>query len=136
MRRAGLLVVVLLLLGPLLAACNEDQPAQAPPQPDLTDLEIEVTGVQDDPLSFGYRCGAGNPCTDAEIDAIAAVIASAREEGRACTQQYGGPEKARVTGRLRGQQLDIVIDRTDGCGIGDYQALFDAIGAPPPLAAG
>jgi hypothetical protein len=37
--------------------------------------------------------------------------------GTVCTQIYGGPEVARVRGRLRGRQVDAVFDRTNGCEI-------------------
>ena len=53
---------------------------------------------------------------------------------RACTQQYGGPEKAHVTGTLEGRAVDVTLTRADGCGIADYEALFAALGRKPPLA--
>jgi subtilisin inhibitor-like len=34
-----------------------------------------------------------------------------------CTQIYGGPEVARVVGKLRGVRVAATFDRTDGCGI-------------------
>jgi len=37
--------------------------------------------------------------------------------GMACTQIYGGPEEALVTGRLRGRLVRAHFSRTDGCEI-------------------
>jgi hypothetical protein len=35
----------------------------------------------------------------------------------ACTQIYGGPEEASITGTIRGQRIDATFKRTDGCEI-------------------
>ena len=53
---------------------------------------------------------------------------------RACTELYGGPETAHLTGTLDGEPVDVTITRNNGCGITDYDALFEALGAQPPLA--
>ena len=69
-----------------------------------------------------------------DIEQLRGAIAGAEDEERACTLQYGGPEKAHVTGTVDGKPVDVRFDRTDGCGIADYDALFEALGAEPPLA--
>ena len=48
--------------------------------------------------------------------------------------QYGGPERAHMTGVLEGRSVDVTLTRSDGCGIADYEALFAALGRKPPLA--
>ena len=53
---------------------------------------------------------------------------------RACTEQYGGPETAHLTGTLAGEPVDVTVTRSDGCGIADYEALFRALGVEPLLA--
>ena len=53
---------------------------------------------------------------------------------RACTELYGGPETAHLTGTLDGEPVDVTITRYNGCGIADYDALFEALGVEPPLA--
>jgi hypothetical protein len=35
----------------------------------------------------------------------------------ACAEIYGGPARARVTGKLRGERIDARFDRTDACEI-------------------
>jgi len=42
---------------------------------------------------------------------------------RVCTQIYGGPERARIRGQVDGRQVDVVIQRNDGCGIDDWDSL-------------
>lgn len=48
-----------------------------------------------------------------------------------CTQIYGGPEEALVTGTLRGRQVNARFSRTDGCQI----ARWNRVAVLFPLAA-
>ena len=49
---------------------------------------------------------------------------------RVCTQIYGGPQTATVTGTYRGERVRLELSRTDGCRI----AQWDGLGAVlPPL---
>jgi hypothetical protein len=41
----------------------------------------------------------------------------------ACTQIYGGPEVARVTGRFRGNRIWAEFRRSDGCEIARWERL-------------
>ena len=50
-------------------------------------------------------------------------LANGAPTDQLCTQQYGGPEIARVTGMLDGIVIDTELHRTDGCGIADWQLL-------------
>ncbi|MGW1883582.1 SSI family serine proteinase inhibitor [Streptomyces sp. NPDC001970] len=40
-----------------------------------------------------------------------------------CTQMYGGPATARVTGTWHGRSVDATFDRSNGCEIGRWQTL-------------
>ena len=82
---------------------------------------------------------AGDPrtftCADGcDTAAIAEVVASTEDTMRACTELYGGPETAHLTGTLDGEPVDVTITRSNGCGVNDYDALFEALGVQPPLA--
>ena len=46
---------------------------------------------------------------------------SARRD-RACTELYGGPHRAFVTGTLRGRKVSARLSRVDGCAIAAYAA--------------
>jgi hypothetical protein len=122
-RLAALLVLALAALA--LAACGDDEreiPASAPAQ----ELKVDVTAAGD-PRTF--TCDDG--CDTA---AIAEVVASTEDTMRACTELYGGPETAHLTGTLDGEPVDVTITRSNGCGISDYDALFEALGVQAPLA--
>jgi hypothetical protein len=47
-----------------------------------------------------------------------------------CTQIYGGPEKATVTGTIDGQPVNAAFHRTDGCGTADWGMLKALLGTP------
>ena len=54
------------------------------------------------------------------VEALAEVVASTEDTMRACTELYGGPETAHLTGTLEGEPVDVTITRNNGCGIADY----------------
>ncbi|MDQ0754365.1 serine protease inhibitor [Arthrobacter sp. B3I4] len=45
-----------------------------------------------------------------------------------CTQQYGGPQVAVVTGRYLGRDVDREFSRTDGCEISRWRAMAPLLG--------
>src|SRR4051794_16742664 len=76
------------------------------------------------------RSTVGNP--DAACAALAKsgdlVFFAPPNPNRACTEQYGGPQKARVTGTLDGKPVDKVFSLTDGCRIAEWQAMQPLFG--------
>jgi hypothetical protein len=48
----------------------------------------------------------------------------------ACTEQYGGPQTARVLGRWNGEPVDLELSRTDGCRISQWDALGPLLPGP------
>jgi len=47
-----------------------------------------------------------------------------------CSQQYGGPETARVLGRWGGEPVELQLSRVDGCRIAQWDALVPVVPAP------
>ncbi|MGY1742871.1 MULTISPECIES: SSI family serine proteinase inhibitor [unclassified Blastococcus] len=47
-----------------------------------------------------------------------------------CTEQYGGPQTARVTGRWAGEDVDLALSRTDGCRIAQWDSLGPLLPGP------
>ena len=126
------LALAFLLTATLVAGCGADdeQPASGS---DGTQLRIVVTGAGGGPQTIELDCGSGAPCERRDLDRLAEIFAP-DDPARACTEIYGGPEKAHVSGRLEGRMIDLTINRSDGCGISDYQVLFDVLDREPPLA--
>ena len=52
---------------------------------------------------------------------IASFLASKPKAKRVCTQIYGGPQRARITGTIGDRRINRSFRRTDGCQIGDWQ---------------
>jgi hypothetical protein len=102
-------------------------------------LEVAVDGT----TSYTLRCGGPEEPLGVEgvrlADAVAAcgaafanrdLLVEGPRPDLVCTQQYGGPERAQITGTLDGQPVDLTVTRTDGCGIATWDALQPLLGAP------
>jgi hypothetical protein len=122
-RLAPILLVVALLAG--CGGDDDEQAARPSPAPDAIEVEVTHAGAKDGV----FPCGDG--CDRAKL---AAALKRAGDKVRACTEIYGGPETAHVTGTLGGRRVNATITRNDGCGIADYEAVFAALGVAPPIA--
>lgn len=106
-----------------------------------SDLEAEISIVIQNPrgstVSYAIRCSEGEASLrgDTGIDAREACRALARpavqerlvggpSQDQVCTQVYGGPQTAMLSGTLEGQSVNTVVTRDDGCGIGDWDNLL------------
>ena len=47
-----------------------------------------------------------------------------------CTEQYGGPQTARITGRWQGGPVDLELSRVDGCRIAQWDSLGPVLPVP------
>jgi hypothetical protein len=51
-----------------------------------------------------------------------------------CTEQYGGPQTARVLGRWNGEPVDLELSLTDGCRIDQWSRLSVLVPLPAEVA--
>ncbi|HAP90249.1 MAG TPA: serine protease inhibitor [Arthrobacter bacterium] len=59
----------------------------------------------------------------------AALLSPApKTTAQVCTQQYGGPQTATVTGIVDDTPVDVTLARTDGCEIAAWNAAQDVLG--------
>jgi hypothetical protein len=58
------------------------------------------------------------------------VLASQRPMPEQCTQQYGGPQQATVTGTFHGRSIDASFSLTDGCRIAVWNSIPTLLGGP------
>ena len=102
-----------------------------------TDLRIEVwpAGRKAGP-STTLRLTCDPPGGDVPDPARLCAALAARTDpfaaprgDEACTEIYGGPEEAQVTGTYRGTPVDARFDRTNGCAIERWS---DVVGALAP----
>jgi hypothetical protein len=80
----------------------------------------------------GYlrKVGAKRACTKARKRA--AILTHAPDTThRSCDQTFGGPEKAKVTGRIGTRLVKRKLARTDGCLIAEWDALVPVVPKHP-----
>lgn len=53
---------------------------------------------------------------------------------RVCTEVYGGADTAEIGGTINESAVETTVDRTNGCGIGDWDDVLDAL-LPPAVGA-
>ena len=98
-------------------------------------IEVDETGAGQ-ARTFTLTCGpAGgdHPDPDAACRALedaggVAAFAPVPAD-MMCTEIYGGPQVARVTGTVDGESVDATFSRTDGCQIARWDALAPLLGS-------
>jgi hypothetical protein len=108
-----------LIAAALLAACGEDEPTSAAPQTNLV-VRFDADGAQGPKGAKTTRLQCpGDGC--AATKGLSSDDMAPPPADQACTQIYGGPETATVTGTLNGERVDESFKRTDGCEIDRWQ---------------
>ena len=111
-------------------------PLGAGPYPVAT-LDITITHPDADDVAYTITClgdtatvtgdvdlDEGQACTDLAEAAVRVRLLEGVPDGQMCTQLYGGPDVAHIVGTYDGESVDTSIDRTNGCGIGDWDQLL------------
>ena len=101
----------------LMAGCGEDdEPPAGTPSASVADLEVSV-----DPggKTATVTCDVESDCP--EVAALDPKVFEPTPGNVACTQQYGGPEKATVTGTFKGEPVDAKFSRENGCEIARWE---------------
>ncbi len=94
--------------------------------PDHPTVEYRVTCLGDTATITGDPDGVDGPgaCTVLARPEVAQRLVDGPPTQRACTEIYGGPDTATITGTLDGAAVDTVVDRTNGCGIAEWDDLL------------
>lgn len=103
-------------------------------EPPETSLTIVVnTGTAEGSLEWTLSCDPPDR-SHPEPEAACATLADVDPEvfepvpsDQRCTQVYGGPETATVTGELRGERLRAEFARNNGCEINRWDTLADVL---------
>ncbi|MEX2194979.1 MAG: hypothetical protein WD844_06810 [Thermoleophilaceae bacterium] len=143
MRIAFPLVALIALAG---CGADDEEPAATTPPPSSPEvvLDIRFDDGDGETDTASLRCAAGEPeaegylsgadaaelCASAlELDSLLTEEPPAR---RVCTQIFGGPQTARVTGTLDGEDVDRRFSRENGCRIAEWDRLQRAGLLPGP----
>ena len=88
---------------------------------------------------FRLVADAGGPSAESTLPDPAAALATVERYGediffpkpgppKLCTQLYGGPQVAVVTGTFHGRAVEAVFTRTDGCEISRWKTMAPLLG--------
>lgn len=101
----------------------------------LADLTIVVDDGKGGKTTWRLTCSPGggdhpnpaNACAVLAKHGRTALTSVPRDQ--LCTQVYGGPQTAHVTGTWQGKPVDLRLSRTDGCQIARWNALVGLLPA-------
>jgi hypothetical protein len=120
------------------------EPATGPPAgPGQGNAELAITlkpSAREPEIHYTLVCVNGvadaeskHPAADAACAALknnaALVVSPTIRTDQACTEQYGGPQEAQVTGVVDGNPVDGAFKRTNGCEISAWDAAKDVLGS-------
>ena len=130
MRRTAL---VLTLAAAIVAGCGgDDGDAATPPnvrlsftvtEPGEATKRATLSCTSDSRRATGYLRGRSTRALCTHARRLRVFLDTPPDRNRPCTQIYGGPEKARVTGRIGARTIDRRFDRSDGCQIADWDRM-------------
>lgn len=151
-------IVVATILTLALAACGGGAEEPIPVEPDGgigdgagpppeagVDLEITIEHPDIDAHTYRITCAddsavvegsdaivADDACAQLAQESVQERLVEGPPEDRVCTEVYGGPDTATIVGSIDGRPVDTVIDRTNGCGIAEWDQLLSQV-LPPAI---
>jgi LysM repeat protein len=78
----------------------------------------------------GFLAKAAKPACALARKGTVRKIAAEHRRPRVCVDVFGGPQRATIRGTVRGRRVSMTIDRSDGCGIDDWNRLLPLLGDP------
>lgn len=122
-------------------------PSSLPPGPGPGDAELTITVKPSDTepaINYTLTCRNGAPTNESRHPTAAKAcdvlknspgVLAPQPRGKdvVCTQQYGGPQTANVTGIVDGMPVDISFARRDGCEISQWNAADSILGPATDL---
>lgn len=92
------------------------------------------------PVSYTLVCRGGAPAAESKHPAAAAACTALKNNpallerkpkavDQVCTEQYGGPQTASVSGAVDGVEVSASYSLTDGCEISAWNAVRDILGS-------
>ncbi|MDE8669959.1 SSI family serine proteinase inhibitor [Pseudarthrobacter sp. H3Y2-7] len=122
-------------------------PPSLPPGPGHGDAELAIMVKPSDSqpaINYTLTCRNGAPTDESQHPSAAkacealknnpeVLIPQPRGKDVVCTQQYGGPQTATVTGMVDGVPVDISFALRDGCEISQWNAAESILGPTTDL---
>jgi hypothetical protein len=129
-RRTLLAVVSIGFL--LVAGCGDETPEPAAAPPTALTITVWPKGRDaGDPTTRSLECDAGSSDrTCAGLERLGADAFAPVGQDAVCTEIYGGPAEARVTGTIKGTPVDATLSRANGCEIARWEAVRAVVPVP------
>jgi hypothetical protein len=89
---------------------------------------LRCTATRSRADGFLSDVGARRACAHARR--ITGLLSTDPDPNRACTEIYGGPERARASGRIGSRRIARGFSRTDGCQIADWRTAMPLLPRP------
>jgi hypothetical protein len=130
-----LLLLVPLLLLTACSAGGEDSLATATPPSSVLSVELD-RGDGTPAESWTLDCADPGSSSHPDAEAACAALEALQDPfaplpaDLVCTEIYGGPQEARVTGTWNGAQVDLTVRRTNGCEISQWDSLVPLLPTP------
>jgi hypothetical protein len=119
------------------------EPAAPPSGPGQGNVELSIAltpSAGEPEVHYTLVCVDGAPDAESNHPNAAAACSvlqqnaallspSPQPADQVCTEQYGGPQEATVTGVVDGVSVDAAFTRTNGCEISAWDAAKDVLGA-------
>jgi hypothetical protein len=115
-------------------------PATAGPGGGDADLSITIKPSASEPaIYYTLVCKQGVPTKESKHPSAAEACSALKNNPavlrpappstkQECTLQYGGPQKATITGTVDGSPVDVSFARSDGCEISRWNAAAEILG--------
>ena len=78
-------------------------------------------------MKLSWRSELLKPSTPTTLSTAFLVASAPVPADVMCTEQYGGPQRARVTGTWHGRAVRASFTRTDGCQIARWDAIVPVL---------
>lgn len=122
---------------------NSTNNPESTPDEGHFNIELHVTVTPESgaaPQEYILQCDGTTPSDASNVPKPEEACALVEESAQAlfftkpdptlqCTQQYGGPQTATVTGSVNGRPVEATFARTDGCEISRWNAMEPILGA-------
>lgn len=150
-----LLALVVVLAVPA-AACADDGevPTSGTADPGAdggggTEVTVVLDGGEFDRVTYTVTCGEGGGTVEPEVPgvdpgracerladpAVVELLVEGPPADRLCTEVWGGPQVATITGRLGGEPVEAEVSRVNGCEIDTWDRLLAGLLPPTEGAA-
>ncbi len=126
----------------LTTTSEDSKPLGAGPYPIAT-LSITVTHPDYEDQAYTLSClgdtatftpdtgrSAAQACLALADEAVERLLVEGRPEDQVCTEIYGGADVGLIVGEINGQQVNVQINRVNGCGIAEWDSFGPALPLP------